>query len=315
MATDVKFGWRVADFPLDGSQPKAFKKQIMANLDLIQGKFASFWVADHFVPWYTQLEPHTVTYEAWTTLAYLAARYPQMLAGNIVLCQSYRPPALLAKMAATLQDLSDGRYILGIGAGWKEDEYLAYGYEFPKPAVRIHQLDEAVQIIRQMWTQPEATFMGKYYHVEKAICEPKPVPAPPIMIGGGGKKLTLRVVAERADWWNVGGQTPEQLEELSGILRQHCQAVGRDYESIIKTFVTDCVAVAATHEKAVEMAKRSPFVDDAGNNFTGTPDEVAAQLERYTRQGVKHFVIRFADFPDTKSASMFCDEVIPRFSS
>ncbi|HEW94029.1 MAG TPA: LLM class flavin-dependent oxidoreductase, partial [Thermoprotei archaeon] len=111
--------------------------------------------------------------------------------GHIVLCNSYRNPALLAKMTATLQVLSNGRYILGIGAGWKIDEYIAYGYPFPPPRVRIGQLEEAVQIIRRMWTEESVSFRGKYYHIDNAICSPKPKPVPLIMIGGGGEKLML----------------------------------------------------------------------------------------------------------------------------
>ena len=314
MTTKIKFGWRVPDFPLDGSKPAIFRDQMLASLDPLQESFDSFWVADHFIPWFAKMDPKTDTYEAWTTLTYLSARFPRLWAGNLVICQSYRPPALLAKMAATLQVLTNGHYILGIGAGWKKDEYLAYGYDFPAPAIRIHQLNEAVQIIRKMWTQPETTFKGQYYQVEKAICEPKPNPLPPIMIGGGGKQLTLRVVAEQADWWNMPGISPEHYEELLGILRQHCQAAGRKFDAIVKTVATDCVAVAATHQKAQALADASPFGRDEGA-IIGTPDEVSAQLERYTRLGVTHFVLRFADFPDTAAASLFAKEVIHRFAA
>jgi alkanesulfonate monooxygenase SsuD/methylene tetrahydromethanopterin reductase-like flavin-dependent oxidoreductase (luciferase family) len=228
--------------------------------------------------------------------------------------QSYRPPALLAKMAATLQLLSGGRFILGLGAGWKEDEYLAYGYDFPSTATRIHQMAEAAQIIRLMWTEPRATFRGQFYHIDDAICEPKPDPPPPLLIGGGGKRLTLRYVAEYADWWNFPGGTLENYQELLDVLRGHCEKVGRDYESIVKTWAVECVAVAPSADEAERMAEASPF-HTPGVSFVGTPDQVSAQLQRYTDLGVRHFMMRFADFPRTDGALLFAKEVIPRFES
>ena len=314
MRKPVQFGWRVPDFPLDGSKPEAFRDQILSSLEPLQESFSSFWVADHFVPWFEEMDPATDTYEAWTTLTYLSSRFPHMLAGNLVLCQSYRSPALLAKMAATLSALSPGHFILGIGAGWKEDEYLAYGYDFPPAATRVHQLAEAVQIIRKMWTQEKTDFAGRYYQVKGAICVPKPDPLPPILIGGGGKKLTLKVVAEQADWWNMPGVSPENYERLLFVLHQHCLAVGRDYDSIVKTVATDCLAVAPSHEKAVELAAASPFGSSEGA-LVGTPDEVAAQIERYAQIGVTHFILRLADFPGTNAASLFVKEVLPRFAA
>ncbi|MGE5222585.1 MAG: LLM class flavin-dependent oxidoreductase [Omnitrophica WOR_2 bacterium] len=312
MNTHIQFGWRVPDYPLDGSSPQVFRDQVVTYLDALRDRFASFWVADHFVPWDSRQDPATDTYEAWTTTTYLAALFPELLAGNIVLSQSYRPPALLAKMAATLQALTRGRYILGIGAGWKQDEYEAYGYEFPSAATRIHQLDEAVRIIRLMWTEPKATFHGNYYHIDEAINEPKPVPAPPIMIGGGGKKLTLKVVAEQADWWNVPGSPPEEYEDLLNVLRGHCQAAGRNYDEIVKTWATDCVAVGRTKEEAGRIAQSSPFGSPEGT-LIGTPDEVTRQIERYARLGVQHFMLRFADFPNPDGAMLFFETVAPRF--
>jgi alkanesulfonate monooxygenase SsuD/methylene tetrahydromethanopterin reductase-like flavin-dependent oxidoreductase (luciferase family) len=309
----IQFGWRVPDFPVDGTEGRAFVDQIVETLGTLQGKFVSAWVADHFVPWATFQDPTTDTYECFTTLCYLAGLFRDFTFGNIVLSQSYRNPALVAKMGATLQVLTGGRYVLGIGAGWKQDEYLAYGYEFPKPATRIHQLEEAVQIIRLMWTQTRATFHGRYYHIEDAICEPKPQPITPILIGGGGRQLTLRVVAQYADWWNLPGGTIEHYRELLDILRGHCQQVGRDYASIVKTWGNECVAVAPTREAAQRIAQASPFYDER-TSLAGTPDEVATFLRGFTDLGVQHFMLRFADFPKMDSARMFVQEVLPRFS-
>ncbi len=312
MERKIQFGWSVPGYPLDSSPPQVFREQVIAYLNTLRDRFASFWVVDHFVPWDSRQDPMTDTYEAWTTTTYLAALFPELIAGNIVLCQSYRPPALLAKMASTLQALTKGRYVLGIGAGWKEDEYQAYGYEFPSAATRIHQLAEAVHIIKLMWSEPKATYHGNYYHIDEAINQPKPVPVPAVMIGGGGKKLTLRVVAEQADWWNVPGTSPEEYEDLLNVLREHCQDVGRDYDEIVKTWSTDCVAVGRTKEEADRIAQSSPFASPEGT-LIGTADEVTRQIERFTRLGVEHFMLRFADFPKTDGARLFFEEVAPRF--
>jgi len=308
----IQFGFRVPDFPVDGSRGRAFVDQIVASLDAVRGRFVSAWVADHFVPWAKFQDPATDTHECWTTLAYLAGLFQDFTFGSIVLSQSYRSPALVAKMAATLQALSGGRLVLGLGAGWKRDEYAAYGYAFPPPPVRIQQLAEAAQIIRLMWTQPRATFHGQHYHVEEAICEPKPDPLPPLLIGGGGRKLTLRVVARHADWWNYPGGTPEGYQERLNVLRQHCQQIGRDDRGIVKTWLCDCVAIAPTAEAARRLAHASPFYEP-GESIVGAPDEVADQLRRYADLGVQHFMLRFADFPGTEGARLFAGEVIPRF--
>jgi alkanesulfonate monooxygenase SsuD/methylene tetrahydromethanopterin reductase-like flavin-dependent oxidoreductase (luciferase family) len=239
---------------------------------------------------------------------------PNLKFGTIVACQSYRSPALLAKMAATLQTFSGGRLILGIGAGWKKDEYLAYGYDYPERADRLYQLDEAVQIIRKMWHEPQANFTGKYYQVKDAICEPKPDPLPPLMVGGGGKKITLRIAAQYADWWNFPGGSVENYRDLLDTLRGHCAKVGRDYNEIVKTWCNDCVAIAPTTAEAQAMAEASPFYSP-GSALVGTPDEIAAGLKPFVELGVQHFILRFIDFPSSKGAELFATEVAPRFSS
>ena len=310
--SEVKFGVRVPAFPLKESRGGEFRNEIVDYLATLEGQFASVWLADHFVPWHTETDIMTDTLEVWTGLSYLAGKFESYDFGPIVLCQSYRNPALLAKMAATFQLMSEGRLILAIGAGWKEDEYRAYGYDFPSTATRIHQMGEAVQIIKKMWQEPKATFHGKYYQIENAICEPKPVPVPPLMIGGGGKKITLRYVAQYADWWNFPGGTPEFYAELLEILQGHCDDVGRDFDEIVKTWGIECVAVADTHEAALKVAQSSPLYDPK-TAIVGTPAEVETQLRRFTDLDVKHFMFRFADFPKTDMAEKFAKEVTPRF--
>ena len=311
----IQFGWRVPDFPIDGSTSgQQFIDQIHSNLEVASEHFASAWVADHFVPWASWQAVDTDTVECWTTTAFLAAAYPRLTWGTIVLCQSYRNPALLAKMAAGLCSLAPGRFVFGIGAGWKADEYRAYDYPFPRAAVRIQQLDEAVTIARRLWTEDNVTFEGKHYHLRGAYLNPKPNPLPPIMIGGGGEQLTLRVVAKHADWYNLAGGTRERYRHKLEVLREHCAAVGTDYERIVKTWGSDCVAIAPTDAEAQHIASQNRFCGP-DSMLVGSPDKVAAEIQAWIDLGVSHFQLRFADFPCTDGLRLFATEVLPRFSS
>ncbi len=312
MSGKIKFGWRTPDWPVPGSTGREMRDQWLAFMDVVEEHYDSVWVADHFFPWMASLDQRLDVFEAWTTIAFLLGRFKKVQLGSIVLSQSYRPPALLAKSAATLQELSGGRLILGIGAGWKENEYLAYGYDYPSAATRIAQLEEAVRVIRAMWTQSSPSFHGKYYNIEAAYSCPKPDPMIPILIGGGGRKLTLRVVAKLADWWNFPGGTLENYASLLDTLRGHCEAVGRNYDSIVKTWGHECVAVAETHEKAEQIARSSQLWGE--NAIYGTPDEVAKKIQPFVDLGVEHFIFRFADFPGAAGASFFAKEVMPRFA-
>lgn len=311
MPDSVSFGWRVPDFPDWGQRPAEFREQIFHYMDTIQDGLTSAWVGDHFFPWPSEVDQSLMTIEAWTTLSFLMAQYPRMQMGSIVLSQGYRHPAALAKMAAVLQWLSQGRFILGIGAGWKENEYRAYGYDFPPAAERIEQLDEAVQLILAMWTEDCPTFHGKYYNVEEACCRPRPQPLPPILIGGGGRKHTLRIVAQFADWWNHPNSSPAEYASLLEALQGHCQEVGRGLDEIVLTWASDCVAIAPTREAAERIRDASPYAKYGP--LVGTPDEIAAQLQPYVALGVEHFMLRFADFPGTAGVELFMKEVAPRF--
>jgi hypothetical protein len=187
--------------------------------------FESFWTYDHFYGFSDRRNPYL---ESWTTLVWLAARFPALHVGAVVQGVGYRNPALLAKMGATLQLLSGGRFILGIGAGWREEEYTAYGYPFPRASVRIHQLEEAVQIIRRMWTEDTPTFKGEHFQIENATCLPHPDPLPPIMIGGEGEKLMLPLVARQADWWNCGDWSDlNAVRRKRDIVLEHAAQAGR----------------------------------------------------------------------------------------
>lgn len=303
----IKFGWRVPAFPVDGSQGQDFSGQIINTLNEIHHLYDSAWVADHVIPWATFVDKDVDTLECFATMSYLAGAFPKLDFGSIVLCQSYRNPALLAKMAATLQLLSGGRFIMGIGAGWKEDEYMAYNYPFPKASVRIAQMSETVQIMKAMWTNSPATFEGKHYQIHEAHCSPMPSPTPPIMIGGGGEKLTLRVVAKYADWWDMPGPDVETYTHKLNVLRQHCAEVGRDADEIVQSWGAT-VSIAETESEAKRIAEGTPF----GNNaIVGTPEQIIEKLRAYTDLGVENLIMRFADFPKTDGVKLFGETVIP----
>ena len=308
---ELKFGWHMPSFPVDGSDGTSFFEQIDHTLERIHPDFHSVWVDDHVMPWAQWQSNDTPYLECMTTITHFAARYPSLDFGASVLCQAYRNPALLAKMAANLQLLTGGRFIFGIGAGWMEEEFCAYNFDYPKASVRIAQLEEAVQIVKALWTESPASFEGEHYRIDNAYCEPKPDPVPPILIGGGGEKLTLRVVAKYADWWNIPGGTLENYARKLGVLRGHCHVVGRDYDEIVKTWSCEALAVAPTHEEAERIAAASPY---NANPIFGTPDEVAEQLQPFIDLGVRCLIVRLLDFPQTAGIEMFANEVMPRLT-
>src|SRR5689334_20739441 len=199
----------------------AYYRQCLAVGD---GALKALWLSDHLQ------KDEAPVLEAWTTLSYIAALAPSYRVGTMVLGQSYRNPALLAKMAATLQSLTEGRLVLGIGAGWQEDEYVAYDYSFPRAGERIEQLSEAVDLIRTMWSRAPANYQGKYYAVRDAFCEPRPDPPPPIVIGGQGAKV-MRVVAAKADAWVWDGPLEMYLPPYQRLV-DGCRQTGRPLSEI-----------------------------------------------------------------------------------
>ncbi|HJU10827.1 MAG TPA: TIGR03560 family F420-dependent LLM class oxidoreductase, partial [Candidatus Binataceae bacterium] len=192
--------------------------------------YHSIWVTDHF---WNRGVPEADVLECTSAMSALGAATQKLRIGSLVLCNSFRNPGLLAKVLSTIDNLSNGRVEIGLGAGWMEEEYHAYGYEFPTAGVRLRQLDEGIQILKSLMTEKRTSFEGRHYKLSDAYCNPKPVqkPYPPITIGGSGEKLMLRIVAKHADRWNCPAGY-RSFEHKLDVLKQHCQAVGRDIKQI-----------------------------------------------------------------------------------
>lgn len=290
----VEFGLMLQPTPLDfpGRELFDYNRRLIRAL---KHGFTTLWAEDH-LEW-----GETATIECLTTLAYFAAEFPMYKVGSLVMSQGYRNPALLAKMAANLQLISGGRLILGLGAGWKEEEYRAYGYPFPDAKTRVEQLEEAIHIIKSMWTSRPASFSGKHYHIQQAYCEPQPSPAIPLLIGGGGEQRTLGIVARYADWYNFNSCTVEQYAHKIAVLREHCNRVGRSPADIKLTYL-GTVSVAEDPGKVVRNPQKHVV---AGNSA-----EVMKELEQFCEIGVTHFMFRFLD---VETLEYFGKTVVPHF--
>lgn len=302
----VAFGYNppTGDRGIERIDRRTFVRDLQAVCDIAAQHFASFWVSDH-------LMTHSgYRMECWTQLTWLAARYPSQQLGTVVMANSYRHPPLLAKMAATLQAFSQGRLILGYGAGWVEQEYHAYGYPFPSARERIAQMVEGLAVMRALWTQERATYEGAYYHVRDAVCEPRPDPPLPILIGGDGERFLLRAVAEHADYWLPFSRTPDALRRKMDVLRDHCAAVGRDYDTIRKTYTLR--AYLAPTRAAAERRGGDTLT---GENpaFAGEPAALRDHLLELIDLGIEHFQLVFPNFPETDDMRLFVDEVLPAF--
>lgn len=307
-------GWKTELAGIDGAEAQWRRTVEVATLADELG-YDSIWLYDHFhnVP----RPSHETVFECWTTLSALSQLTSRVRLGQMVGCNSYRSPALLAKITSTLDVLSGGRLEWGIGAGWYENEYRAYGYEFPRPKDRIGMLRESVEIVRSMWTERETTFKGRYYEVIRANCDPKPLqsPRPPILIGGGGEQLTLRVVAEHADCSNFGGRLDEWTRKRDTLWR-HCERVGRDPGEIRMTWSPE-IFIRRTESELEASGSRSLWGEDVeswrANNLVGTPDQVADKVGAYMAAGCRGFIPWCADYPDTETLELFATEVVPRF--
>jgi alkanesulfonate monooxygenase SsuD/methylene tetrahydromethanopterin reductase-like flavin-dependent oxidoreductase (luciferase family) len=248
--------------------------------------------------------------ESFTTISYLAALHPQLKFGQTVVCQSFRNPALLAKIGATLQFLSGGRFMLGIGAGWNETEYRAYGYEFPPASVRVEQLEETLQIVKAMWTQEWATFQGKHYQVLDATYEPKPDPIPPLIIGAFKPRM-LRLTATYAAGWDVSSTGIVPYRRLTEMFTQACIEVGRDPATVRRSWSGGCVcAPMQTAAEAIGGDRYSAQNQD-DFSFVGTPQQIIEQMCPFIALGVDSFLLDCGGFPNLTTLELLIHEVLP----
>jgi F420-dependent oxidoreductase-like protein len=242
------------------------------------------WYADHFMP--NAPDTSMPWPEAWVTLSALGAMVPRIRLGTLVTGNTYRHPAVLAKMAATLDHITGGRVALGLGSGWQENEHRQYGIPFYTVGERLARLDEACAVIRSLFRESKSTFDGKYYQLENASLEPKPVQNPlPLLIGGGGEQVTLKITARHADEWNVWG-TPDTLAHKMAILDDHCRDLGRDPGEIRRSavallFMSDDRA----HLERIRAAKPQQA------SLIGTPEEIRVLVSEYERIGVDELIV------------------------
>jgi len=279
--------------------------------------FDSLWLMDHLfqIP---IVAPETDPLpDCWTTLAALAASTSRMRLGTLVSCVGFRPPPLLAKMTASLDVISEGRLIVGLGAGWCDWEHRAYGFDFPGTGVRLAQLEEALQILIAMWTEERASFAGEHFQVEGAVCSPKPVqrPHPPILVGGSGPKVSLRIAAQYAQLHNLATGGPKESAEVLGVLREHCEALGRDYDAIEKTRLTPILFVDDEADAERRIAELRPVAETEegfrARTLIGTPSQIAEQLQAFVDVGVETFITSFWDVDELVPLRTLMNDVAP----
>lgn len=280
--------------------------------------FDSVWLNDHLfgVP-----RNEIAIQEAWTTLCAVGALTDRVELGTLVSPPGFRHPAVHAKSLATLDQITKGRVVLGLGTGWNEAEFRGYGLDFPPIRTRLEQLAEAAEITKRAWTEPELTYQGRHYQVDRLLLAPKPYrqPHPPILIGGGGEKVTMRIAAQFADIWNNSARHQSNLAHKIAVLREHCAAVGRDPAEI--TVSQQClVLIAETETEATAQLERADkiFGGHLGDlhsplGIAGTPDRVAAAIQRHVDLGCTHFVIEFFGRDTRVPARTFAETVLPRF--
>jgi len=316
-------GWRL---DLAGIAPADHWSTMLNVAKLAEsGPYESVWVFDHFhtVPVPTE----DATHEAWTLMAALGAATSRVRLGQMCTCMGYRNPAYLAKVAATADIISGGRVEMGIGAGWYEHEWRAYGYGFPTAGERLRQLDEGVQIMRQLWTEGVATLDGKHYQVDGAICRPLPLQEGgiPLWIAGGGERKTLRIAAKYAQYTNFDG-SPEGFVRKSEILAEHCREVGTDYDAIVRSAnynviigetekeVQDRLAWYRSHLEPLvpaDVLERS-YEQTANGPLVGTPEQIVEKLTEMQKLGMTYTIAYFPEAAyDHSGIELFNSKVAP----
>jgi alkanesulfonate monooxygenase SsuD/methylene tetrahydromethanopterin reductase-like flavin-dependent oxidoreductase (luciferase family) len=293
----------MADFGLHGfpSQPDGvdWTTHAHAVLDGLPPVFSTVWLSDHLQ---FKEEPHP---ESWTRLTWLAASFPHLRVGHMVMSQSYRNPGLLGVMAGTLQDLSGGRLILGLGAGWLEEEYRAFNYDYPSGGTRVAQLGETIELLKTLWTESPATYHGQWYHLENAYSK-RPDEPIPILVGTNGPKA-LKVVARLADWWVWDGPWEPTYRGPYERLRAECEAIGRPFTEI--TLASELTVSLPDDPSSFEASYEHVFYPGQVFGIAGpTAADVIREIEQLVDVGVKHVALNFDDMAGFRR---FVHEVVP----
>jgi len=289
-----------------------------AALEFDRLGFDSVWVCDHL---YGVPMPNLPIFEAWSELAAVAAITTRVELGTLVTPPFFRNPAVLAKQVATIDHVSNGRTIVGLGGGWFAAEFEAYGCPFPSLRDRLGALAETAQVLRRMWTEERVTFEGRWVTVRDVMCEPKPVRRPPILIGGGGERVLLRIAAEHADIWNNLAVFQGDLGRKVEALRQRCAEVGRDFGTLDVS--QQClVVIAETEDGAQKALERAAKIYGGhmgagleAHGIWGTPDQVIDRIRRHTALGCTLFVMEFFGRDTREPARLFAERVLPAFRS
>jgi F420-dependent oxidoreductase-like protein len=312
----LKFGIFLPFYAFQAKSPAEYF-ETLKNIVLESERlcYDAFWLDDHLMynDW-SILEP-------WITLSALSQITNRIRLGTMVTCNAHRNPALLAKTAATLDNLSNGRLELGIGAGTQEQEHISYGFYFPKPTVRIEQLGEAIEVMTRLWTKKKATYKGKYYSLKDAVCEPKPIQTPrlPITVGGCGEKHALKVTAKYADRFDWGFlPSLDEYKHKLVVLKNHCKSVGRDFGEIEKScWPSGQILVGKDQDElSQKIAKFKPsnisLEEFKKSTLAVTPQECQEHLQVYVDLGVSYFMLYFADLPSLEGLRLFAEAVFSK---
>lgn len=287
-----------------------------ASIEFEAMGYDSLWVCDHL---YGPQSPSIPILEAWSLVSAVAAITDRVEIGTLVTPAGMRNPAQLGKVIATIDNIAGGRIIPGLGAGWMPREFTDFGVPFLSTGQRLGQLRETVELLKRMWTEPSVTYEGKYAQAHNLVCEPKPVRTPPILIGGAGEKVTLKLAAEHAAIWNNMAVHQARLPQKVEVLKQHCASVGRDPSSIVVS--QQCLVTIAPDEASagpmVETSKKifgGHMGDPTGPlGIAGSPERVREQIQKHIDLGCTMFLIEFFGRETITPAKLFAETVLPHF--
>ncbi|MDO8532802.1 MAG: LLM class F420-dependent oxidoreductase [Dehalococcoidia bacterium] len=309
----IKFGLQQSTF--SGGDPRGMYPAIeRIAVEAERAGFDSLWLMDHMMQTGHTGGDAAPILEAWVTLGALAARTSRVRLGVMVASVPYRNPALLAKTGASLDVISGGRFIMGLGAGWVEREFNAYGWPFPPVGERMKMLEEATQIVLRMWTEEHPSFRGAHYAIQDARCEPRPLqkPHPPIVIGGAGEKVTLRLVAKYAQMCNIFGD-PATVRQKLDVLERHCETERRDPATIVKTRLGRMLVARNEAELKRKLERYAPQgVGDGWSVIAGTPAQCVERCGKLLEAGADYLIFGFPDADTLEPLRLFMEEVAPK---